>query len=194
MLRESHALKNLALPARLHLLLPASLRLSLADRSIDEPAETSKVEFPRRAASSCLQGTLLYHPAGSAFLTRRLLQGEQEQELTLNMYRNVPPPLLKTLHCFYRVAQKPCQLALALSEITADVRKFFFLHFWITFLLLLIIPLSGTSWNSASRGMFDVIPRILVDLPEISSFQRGQDPRESSCCESSLTMLPQCGI
>lgn len=44
------------------------------------------------------------------------------------MGRNFSPALLKTLHGFCGDAQQPRQLALALSQVLADLKEFFLFH------------------------------------------------------------------
>lgn len=44
------------------------------------------------------------------------------------MYRNVSPPLLKTLYSFRRSAQKLCQLFLSFSQTVSNPGKFSFVH------------------------------------------------------------------
>lgn len=55
--------EDLALPAQDHLLLPCSLNLPMAKRSIDEPAQMSQPVLPGRATLPGLFGTIPGVPA-----------------------------------------------------------------------------------------------------------------------------------
>jgi hypothetical protein len=62
--------KDFAASTDFHLLGPTSLRLSPADRSIDEPAEVTQVKFPRRAGLPSFGGTAPNIPTGAEFPRR----------------------------------------------------------------------------------------------------------------------------
>ena len=67
--------KYRALPAEFHFFAPALLRLSAADGSIDEPAEMSCLEFPRRTVLTGLRSAASNLPARAHFSIGLVFEG-----------------------------------------------------------------------------------------------------------------------
>jgi hypothetical protein len=59
-----HGTEDLALPAYLHLALPITMNLSIADRSADKPTEMPTIKLPCRALLLYLYGAVLNVPTG----------------------------------------------------------------------------------------------------------------------------------
>jgi len=90
--------KDFAAATHFHLLGPAPLGSSAADRAIDEPAEVAQVEFPSRACLSIFWGTVPDIPAGTGFPGAPLLGRYQKKSLPFNVDGNLSPSLFETLH------------------------------------------------------------------------------------------------
>jgi hypothetical protein len=116
--------KHPALAAKFHLLLPAFLRLSPADRSIDKPAEVSRLKFPCRAGSTGFRRATADLPAGRGVSFPLSLQSPQEEQLPLDMDRHSPPSLLETLQGPQSGSQKVGHLPLSSMESFAERYKF----------------------------------------------------------------------
>ncbi len=114
--------------AYFHFLGPALLGLSLAYRTVDEPAEMSHVEFPRWAALLGLGRAAPNVPAGTDLLTDPSSQGPQEEQLALHVDRHFPPTLLKALHGLKRCPQELRHLLLGLLHLLPQRMKFFIIH------------------------------------------------------------------
>jgi hypothetical protein len=120
-------LEYLALLAPLHLLVPAFLHLALADRPIDKPAKMPTLKFPCRAILPHPRGTLPYHPTRPViFITGPHRQ--KKVHLSLDIHRDVPPSLLKTLYGFGRNTQKLCHLSLSFSDMGPNLGELLFVH------------------------------------------------------------------
>lgn len=72
------SVKHVAGPADFHLLLPVAMRVPLAKRTVDEPAESAQLEFPRRALAFLFIGTMLDLPAHFTMIFRIDLAGSQK--------------------------------------------------------------------------------------------------------------------
>lgn len=107
---------------------PAFLGFSLANRTVDEPAEMSCVEFPRWAGIPGLGRTAPNLPAGADLLHNPSFEGLQKENLTLDVHRHLPPTLLEALHCFKRCAQKLRHLFLGFPQLLPHRMKFFMIH------------------------------------------------------------------
>jgi len=97
--------EHLALSAYFHLLLPAFLRTSMANRPINKPTKISHLKLPCWAVLPDLHGTLPYYPTGRFFPIGRLFRGYKKKDLTFNVDRDIPPPLFKALHGLKRNTQ-----------------------------------------------------------------------------------------
>jgi hypothetical protein len=85
-----------------HLLFPTLFRFSLADRSVNEPAEMPELEFPRRTLAFLLDRAFSYAPAPVIRSTPRIAVSEKKQHLSLDMNRNFSTALLKALYSLER--------------------------------------------------------------------------------------------
>jgi hypothetical protein len=115
----------------LHLLFPALLRFSLADRSVDEPAEMPELEFPRRTLAFLLNRAFSYVPAPAFRSPPRIAVSEKKQHLSLDMNRDFSPALFKALHSFKRSSQQLRHLFLGLVQLASNPEKFLFLQLYI---------------------------------------------------------------
>lgn len=127
--QSQHRPVNFALSTYSHLLLPASLGLALADRSVDEPAKVSGIKLPGGAILPVLRGTTARQPAGLGLLGSAAFQCQNKKHLAFDMHGNVPPALFETLNGFSRNAQDLCHLALRFPQMPTNCRELDALHF-----------------------------------------------------------------
>ena len=117
-----------AIPADFHFLLPTFLHFTLANHTVDHPAEAVGLEFPSR--------TLPFHVLCAAFdiPTRTPLfllgrfHGSQKKHLPLHVVRNASPTLLKTLDPLEGNAHEHRELLLRFSQTLPNPHKDFFIH------------------------------------------------------------------
>jgi hypothetical protein len=88
----------------------------------------SCVEFPRRAGIPGLDWAAPNIPAGMVLLTDPSFKDMQEEDLTLDVRRYLPPTLLEALHGLKRCPQKFGHLFLGLAQRLAQRMKFFPIH------------------------------------------------------------------
>ena len=98
--------KDFTFPAHLHFSFPGALGDSMANGSVYEPAEMACIEFPCRAGLTGLQRTIPDIPAGSTISGVTPFQRQQEQHLTLDVSRNLAPPLFEALNRLERNPQE----------------------------------------------------------------------------------------
>ena len=116
----NHRLEYPAFSTALHLLLPALLRFSLTDRSIDEPAKMPELKFPSWTLPFLLYRAFSQTPAAPLFPTWGIAVGEKKQHLSLDMDRNSSPALFKALYSLERSSQQLGHLFLRLSKTAPD--------------------------------------------------------------------------
>jgi hypothetical protein len=139
-----HRLVNFAVSTYFHLLFPAFLGCALADRSIDEPAKVPGIKLPCGAILPVRGGTTASQPTGLGLLGSAAFQGQNKQDLALNMHGDVPPALFETLNGFRRNAQDLCHLVLRFLQVPTNCRELDSLHFS-------FIPLSLKSYHNVGR-------------------------------------------
>jgi hypothetical protein len=121
--------EDFTFPAHLHLVIPAVLRLSVADRPVDKPAEMACLEFPGRTGLASLRGTAPDLPAG-ADLFRPLCFGcKQEKDMSLDVHGDLAPSLLEALNRFNGGPQKFGKLLLGLLKSLTMGTEFTVFHF-----------------------------------------------------------------
>jgi hypothetical protein len=108
---------------------PILLDLAFAYRPVDEPAEVSGSEFPSRALSLALWGTLSCHPASLAAFPGFLQFRKQKKDLSFRVNRNFSPSLLIAMNGFDGCPQKISHLLLGLTQFLASSCKFFVVYF-----------------------------------------------------------------
>jgi hypothetical protein len=116
------------LAAHFHFLLPASLGRTLADCSIDEPAQMSGIKLPCGAVLSFIRGAIMRQPARLDLFGSVAFQSKNKEDLTLDMHKDFPPALFKALNGFCRNAHNLCHLVLRLPQIRASFCKLSLLH------------------------------------------------------------------
>ena len=116
-LRRFHVrTKDFTLPTHLHFLAPAFLSLPLTYRTVDKPAEVPHIEFPGGTGLAGWKRAGPNIPAGTGVFPSSSLQGSQEENLPLDVHRDVPPALFKTLNGLERCSQKLGHLLLSLLQ------------------------------------------------------------------------------
>jgi hypothetical protein len=100
----------------------------MAYGSINKPAKFSTVKFPRRTCLSDFHGAFIYNPTGLLLPFSISIHSKKKEHLSLNMYRNISPSLLKTLYSFKRGSEQFCHLALRFSQLATNERKLLFIH------------------------------------------------------------------
>jgi hypothetical protein len=115
--------------ADIHLLAPAFLWQALANRSVDEPAEMSRPEFPCRAILSSFHRAFFDQPTRPMSIREGLLQGKKQQRLAFGMDRYLSQTLLKALDGSDGYAQQLGRLFLGFPQDMPDFRQFAFIHF-----------------------------------------------------------------
>jgi hypothetical protein len=74
------------------------------------------------------QGTFPDFPAGAIAFPSSSLHGHQEQHLTLDVHRNLPPSLLEALNGLERNSEEFCYLFLRLFKLVARGVEFLIVH------------------------------------------------------------------
>lgn len=123
--------------------MPASLYLPLAYGSVDKPAEFPALKLPCRALLSGLHRASLNDPAGLLLLLSGILLGEEKQHLSLDIYWNVPPALLKALYGLEGGSEQIRHLLLGLPQAASYSTKFMSIHYDLLLTLLLILQGNG---------------------------------------------------
>ena len=93
--------KDLTFPAQRYLFLPAFLPITLANCSVDAPAEMPGMELPCRTILSSFHRTFFDRPTGTVSTSAGPFQRQKKQRLAFGMDGNPSPALLKTLDGFY---------------------------------------------------------------------------------------------
>ena len=145
--------KYRTLPANPYLLAPAILNFPPADGSIDEPAEVSRFEFPRRAFLTSLRRTTPNFPAGSHVSVGLFFNGPQKEHLPFDVHRNSSPPLFEALNAPERRSQEVGHFLLGFLKFLTKRPEFFgvrgfplegykkFFYLWRNFFLTAYITL-----------------------------------------------------
>lgn len=120
--------KYRTLPANFHLFAPAILNLPPADGPVDEPAEMSRVEFPRRAVLTGLRRATSNLPAGAHFFIGPLFKGPQKEHLPLDVHRDSSPPLFEALNAPERRSQELRHFFLSFLKFLAERLELFGVH------------------------------------------------------------------
>ena len=120
--------KYRTLPANPYLSAPAILNLPLADGPIDEPAEVSRFELPRRALLTGLRRTPPNFPAGPQGFIGLFFKGPQEEHLPLCVHRNSSPPLFEALNAPERRSQELRHFLLSFLKFLTKQLEFFGVH------------------------------------------------------------------
>lgn len=120
--------KYRTLPANLHFLVPAILNLPPADGPVDEPAEVSRLEFPRRAVLTGLRGATPNLPAGAHVFIGLFFKGPQKEQLPLDVHRDFAPPLFEALNAPERRSQELRHFFLSFLKFLAKRLEFFGVH------------------------------------------------------------------
>jgi hypothetical protein len=120
--------KYRTLPANFHLFAPAILNLPPADGPVDEPAEMSRVEFPRRAVLTGLRRATSNLPAGAHFFIGPLFKGPQKEHLPLDVHRDSSPPLFEALNAPERRSQELRDFLLSFFKFLTKRLEFFGVH------------------------------------------------------------------
>jgi hypothetical protein len=126
--RRDQRAKHLTFPAKSHLLVPTLLGAALAYGTVDEPAEASGLELPNNAFLSDCRTTVHLLPTWSDFARRRPFEVQKEQELTLDVQRDVSPGLFEALHRFGGDTQQLGYLLLGLVQIAANLHELLAIH------------------------------------------------------------------
>jgi hypothetical protein len=108
--------KNLTFPAYRHFFAPAFLNLPMTYRTVDKPAEVPHIEFPGGTGLAGWKRTAPNIPAEMGFFAPSSLEGLQKKHLTLDVHRNFPPTLFKTLNRLERCSQELRHLLLGLLQ------------------------------------------------------------------------------
>ena len=108
--------KNFTFPAYLHFFAPAFLSLPLTYRTVDKPAEVPHIEFPGGTGLSGWKRAGPNIPAGTGVFPPSSLEGLQKKHLTLDVHRDFPPTLFKTLNRLERSSQELRHLLLGLLQ------------------------------------------------------------------------------
>lgn len=119
---------DFALATDFHFLLPTSLGRTLADCSIDKPAQMSGIKLPCGTILPVLDGAMPRQPARLILLGSMVFQSKNKEDLTFDMHRHVPPTLFETLNGLKRNAQNLCHLALRFSQMSSNFCELLFLH------------------------------------------------------------------
>jgi hypothetical protein len=126
--------KNLAFPAYFHFFGPAFLSLSLAYRTVDEPAEMSHMKFPGWTGLPGLGRAAANIPAGTNVFPTPFLESPQKKHLALDVHRHFPPTLFKALNGLKRCPQELRHFLLGLLKFSTESLKLFIVHvhpsFW----------------------------------------------------------------
>ena len=125
---RQHRSEYLALSAHLHLLVPVFMHFALTDRPIDKPAKLPTLKFPCRAISPHPIGTLPYHPTRLVVFITGPHHRQKKVHLSLDIHRDVPPSLLKTLYGFGRNTQELRHLSLSFSDMGSNLGELLFVH------------------------------------------------------------------
>jgi hypothetical protein len=120
--------KYRALPANSHFFAPAILNLPPADGPVDEPAEVSRLEFPRRAVLTGLRRATPNLPAGAHVSIALFLKGPQKEHLPLDVHRNSSPPLFEALNAPERRSQELRNFLLSFFKFLTERLEFFGVH------------------------------------------------------------------
>jgi hypothetical protein len=114
--------------AKLHFFFPGIAYGSVADGSVDEPAQITGGKLPGRTPLPLGGGAGLSGPARSYAIVAAQFSGEQKIELALNMHRDGTPALLVAMDGLDRRPQKLSHLFLGFVQFPAKYAEFFGLH------------------------------------------------------------------
>jgi len=92
------------------------LSLPLTYRTVDKPAEVPHIEFPGGTGLSGWKRAGPNIPAGTGVFPPSSLEGLQKKHLTLDVHRDFPPTLFKTLNRLERSSQELRHLLLGLLQ------------------------------------------------------------------------------
>ena len=115
-----HGLEYPAFSTTSHLLLPALLRFSLTDRSIDEPTEMPELKFPGWTLALLLNRAFSQTPAALLLPACGVAVSKKKQHLSLDMDRNSSPALFKALYSLERSSQQLGHLFLRFPKTAPD--------------------------------------------------------------------------
>jgi len=145
----------------------------MAYRTVDEPAEMACVEFPCGTGLPGLGRAAPNLPAGMDLLTDSSFEGLQEEHLTLNVRRYLPPALLEALNSLKRCSQKLPHLFLGLVKFFPESLKLFSVHFYSSFWE------KGKIFCSAENFLLDMLYHAV--LPMQKFFSLCQKPQKKIC-------------
>lgn len=120
--------EDLALPTKLHLLLPILLNLPFAKGTVNKPAKIASLELPGRTFFSHLQRATPFVPTGLATCVRETLEIQKKQQLPFGVCRDVSPSLFEALYRFGRDTQQSSYLRLGFAQMATNLRKFGAIH------------------------------------------------------------------
>jgi len=120
--------KNFTFPAYLHFFAPAFLSLPLTYPTVDKPAEVPHIEFPGGTGLAGWKRAGPNIPAGTGIFPFSSLKGSQKEHLTLDVHRNFPPTLFKTLNRLERCSQELRHLLLSLLQFLPKRMELFTVH------------------------------------------------------------------
>jgi len=120
--------KYWTLPANPYLSAPAMLNLPPTDGPIDEPAEVSRFEFPRRALLTGWRRTAPNFPAGPQSFIGLFFKGPQEEHLPFYVHRDSSPPLFEALNAPERRSQELRHFLLSFLKFLTKQMEFFGVH------------------------------------------------------------------
>jgi hypothetical protein len=109
-------------------LFPVLLFFSLTNRSVNEPADSPGLKFPRRALFFSLSGAFFSNPTGFQALLPPPSPENKEKHLSLHMGRDRSPPLFIAVYSFNGCAEQLPHLLLGLLEACSKISKLFAIH------------------------------------------------------------------
>jgi len=102
---------------------------TLANGTINEPAQVAHLKLPCRTLTFQFKGALFLDPAGLLISRASIDPGEQKIELPLRMNRDGPPPLFVTMNGLNRSSKQLCNLLLSLVQSLSDGYEFLAIHY-----------------------------------------------------------------
>jgi hypothetical protein len=122
-------LEDLARFADFDLLRPVFMNSTLANGTVNEPAQVAHLELPCRALTLQLKGALFFDPTGFLIFKASIDPGEQKIEMPLRVNRDGPPSLLVTMNGLNRSPEQLRHLLLRLVQPLSDGHEFLAIHY-----------------------------------------------------------------
>ena len=102
---------------------------TLANGTINEPAQVAHLKLPCRTLTFQFKGALFLDPAGLLISRASIDPGEQKIDLPLRMNRDRPPSLLVTMNGLNRSPKQLSHLLLRLVQPLSDGHEFLAVHY-----------------------------------------------------------------